>query len=217
MEWVFSLGNDASAVFARAPAAWAEGLSPAQAELLAYAPATDINGSALSALGRDDGRNSRRGAGLFLADPFLQVADVARQLSRLGIGMVANLPSVQLIDGEAGGALERTGHGRSSELGRMQAFKARGFEIIAVACDREMLAECLDLAPAALVVHPGFAAAHAGPRRKQLAAARAMLKRAGASATPLRFLYQPHGLPEGEIGPAAALADGLVRLHPCSL
>lgn len=217
MEWLFSTWGDASPAFARAPAAWAEGLSPAQAELLAYAPTTDINGSVLSALGRDDARDGRRVAGLFLADPFLQVADVARLLSRLGIGMVANLPSVQLIDGEACGALERTGHGRSSELGRMRAFKARGFEIIAVACDREMLEDCLDLAPAAVVVHPGFAAARPGPRRKQLAAARAMLKQARSPATPLRFLYHTHGLPEDEIAAAAALADGLVRLQPCSL
>lgn len=218
MEWVFTTDHGAvGQVFGRAPAPWAVGVAPAQAELLGYAPTTDVNGSVLAALGGMDPQGGTAVAGLFLADPFLQVADIARRLSRLGIAAVANLPTVQLIDGEAGQALERTGHGASCELDVLAAFKAKGFAVLAIACGREMLAACLKLSPDAVIVHPGFAAAAPAARRKSLAGARAMLKSAAAAGVPRRFLYHPHAFADEEIAPVAALAGGVVRLQPCSL
>jgi predicted TIM-barrel enzyme len=218
MEWVFKTDADGAArLFGRAPAPWADGVTPAHAELLGYAPTTDVNGSVLAALGGMDPQAGVAVAGLFLADPFLQMADIARQLSRLGIRTVSNLPTVQLIDGEAGRALERTGHGASSELDVLAAFKAKGFAVLAVACGREMLAACLKLSPDAVIVHPGFAAAAPAARRKSLAGARAMLKSVAAAGVPRRFFYHPHGFADEEIAPVAALAGGIVRLQPCSL
>jgi hypothetical protein len=219
MEWVFTtITEGTGGVLGRAPAPWAAGVEPTQAELLGYAPTTDVNGSVLAAL-RQTGSRERgaRIAGLFLADPFLQVEDIARQLRRLDVASIANLPTVQLIDGEAGRALERTRHGRSNEFERLRAFKALGFAIFAVAFDRDMLDACLTLAPDAVILHPGFAAVRPEARRKSLAGVRAMLKLLAGPGMPTRLLYHPQGMPEEEIAAIAGLADGMVRLQPCSL
>jgi len=101
-----------------------------------------------------DTEMSKRVAGLFLADPFLNMTPIAKDLERAGVGWICNLPSVDQQDEDFYAQLSDVGLDRGRELERLQAFRDRGFQIAVVVTHQGGSAAALALRPDAILCLP---------------------------------------------------------------
>ncbi len=172
-EWQASPQDGGARVFVPALARF----PPDLAELMALLPVCDINGELLATLASVGGTAPPDlVAGLFCADPFLDIGEMAPAMGRAGIGQVANYPTIQLIDGAAGTGFDLVGYNLDTELTVLARLKDEGFEPLAYVTSAAAAAATLDRGFRRLVHHPGMAPARgeraAAVRIEQLAAAR---------------------------------------------
>jgi predicted TIM-barrel enzyme len=133
------------------------GLEGPRLDLLATLPIADVNGSLLACLeGRLPWPEKATApiVGLFLADPFLRVADVAARLRRAGVRRVANYPTLQAFEGDTARALASVGFAVENELDGLRAFAAEGFEPVGFAASAAT-ARQLNAFATTVVLHPG--------------------------------------------------------------
>jgi predicted TIM-barrel enzyme len=105
------------------------GFPVAVRDLMALLPVVDINGALFEALPTTPAPT----VGLLLVDPFLNFTDAVRHLRRAGVITVANYPTVQLLDGEDGRALEAVGLGFDAERAALSRFAQAGFRTLGYA------------------------------------------------------------------------------------
>ena len=103
-----------------------------------------------------------RALGLFLADPFLNVAREVAGLKAAGIAAVANLPSVEQQDSDFAQQLGDVGLGFAREVDRLGEFRRAGFAVIAVVAGAAAARLIRPLEPVAVVVLPRVADYAAG-------------------------------------------------------
>ncbi|WP_340117824.1 hypothetical protein [Pelagibius sp. 7325] len=120
-----------------------------------------IAATARTAAGPADGAG-RQALGLFLADPFLNLAAETGELQRAGISCLANLPSVQQHDPDFAQQLEDVGLDFAREVDRLGQLKAAGFQVIAIVAGPGAAAAVAPLDPLAVVVIPRVADFAAG-------------------------------------------------------
>jgi predicted TIM-barrel enzyme len=133
------------------------GLEGPHLDLLATLPISDVNGTLMAAL--DDPLPWLKDAeapvvGLFLADPFLRLAEVAAQLKRAGVRRVANYPTLQAFEGETARALASVGFALEAELDGLRMLAAGGFEVVGFASS-SATARQLGTFATTVVLHPG--------------------------------------------------------------
>lgn len=110
--------------------------------------------------------------GLFLADPFLDVARDSGRLRDAGIHWIANLPSVEQQDDDFSQQLTDVGLDRDREYRCLARFRAEGFKVAAIAADGPAGAAAAAFRPEAIVVLPRVADFAAGfPSSRQRGAA----------------------------------------------
>lgn len=214
-------GDDSSPPWLFAP--WLDAVPAAQRDLLALLPVLDVNGAVISALGGVQIRAGRPPgtapappdmtgaiAALLCVDPFLRVRDVAQLLARAGIGMVANFPTIQVIDGAAAHGFESADLGMLREARILARFAEAGQQVIGFATTAENGERLLAHGAASLVVHPGPPSTDWRVRSVAARHARMTLETLRTrSDVPLRlFCPDAYG---SELDGARALADGLVR------
>lgn len=113
-----------------------------------------------------------RALGLFLADPFFNVAAETGRLRESGTGWVANLPSVEQQDHDFVQLLGDVGLDRDLEIERLAKLKAGGFHVLAVVAGVEAARAAAEIGPDALFVLPRVADFAAGfPSFRQRGAA----------------------------------------------
>jgi predicted TIM-barrel enzyme len=139
-------------------------------------------------------------AGLFLADPFLQVERAAGALRAAGIVVVANLPSVGQHEADFYQQLADVGLDGARELAALAAFRAQGFASAAVVCDAEAARAAARNDPDLILALPkiaGFAAGFPSLRQR------------GVLAQAVRATLSE----EGWSGPLLLLADRTEATH----
>lgn len=145
----------AQAVFLPALAPFA----PQHWPLVGLLPVLDINGALAAALAsRAPFRTSPPIAGIFAADPFLRLADLAETLRRAAVTQVINYPTVQLYDGETTAALASVGYRAEAEFRLLLRLAERGFAPIACVTSRDAADLALALGLRRMVLHPGLGA-----------------------------------------------------------
>lgn len=148
-------------------------------EVALLLPNRDSLGFTRQALEADPDAAAGLAVGLFLADPFLDLAMEPRRLRKLGVAWIANLPSVEQQDAEFAQQLDDVGLDRSLEFARLAAFREADFGVIAVVADGEGARLALAADPAALFVIPRVADFAAGfPSFRQRGAMAAEVRRA---------------------------------------
>lgn len=100
--------------------------------------------------------------GLFLADPFLNLAAEMAGLQRAGVGCVANLPSVEQQDPEFAQQLGDVGLDFAREVDRLGQLRRHGFRVVAVVAGAPAAAAVAALDPLVVVVVPRVADYAAG-------------------------------------------------------
>lgn len=133
--------------------------------------------------------------GLFMANPFLNVALESTRLAAAGVAWVTNLPSVEQQDKDFSRHLADVALDRPRELDCLRQFRARGFKIAVVVTDGPGGAAAAAIEPDALIVLPrvaDFAAAFPSLRQRG-AAAQAVYEaaRGGGWHGPLLGLGEP--------------------------
>ena len=133
------------------------GLEGPHLDLLATLPISDVNGTLMAALNDPLLWAKHAGppaVGLFLADPFLRLPDIAARLRRVGVRRVANYPTLQAFEGETARALASVGFALGTELDGLRALAAEGFEIVGFASGAAT-ARQLSAFATTVVLHPG--------------------------------------------------------------
>lgn len=204
-------------------APWLEGLPVTRRDLLALLPVLDINGAMVTALRDaqtplgggvpDAGPVSAQPgvtAALLCVDPFLRVRDLAALLKAAGIIEVTNFPTIQVIDGVAARGFESADLGLQREARILAGFAQEGLAVTGFATTVENGRYLLDHGVTTLVVHPGLPSTEWRARVMAARSAEETLQALRPHCTlPLRlFCPDAYG---AELGPARALADGLVR------
>src|SRR3546814_3707900 len=106
--------------------AGADGLSAALATMPATGLATGLE------------RFADRALGLFLADPFLNIAGQVSRLRRAGVTSVANLPTVEQQDVDFAQQLADVGLDFTREVDHLGRFRRAGFNVIAAVAGTEI-------------------------------------------------------------------------------
>jgi hypothetical protein len=153
-------------------------------EVALLLPNRDSLGFTRQALETDPGVAAGLAVGLFLANPFLDLAMETKRLRRLGVAWIANLPSVEQQDTEFTQQLDDVGLDRSLEFARLAAFRKADFGTIAVVADGEGARLALDADPAAFFIMPRVADFAAGfPSFRQRGAMATAVRRALSETT----------------------------------
>lgn len=100
--------------------------------------------------------------GLFMADPFLNVARAAARLTEAGVGWVANFPSVDQQDPDFAQHLGDVGLDPARETDVLAALSGRGLSTLAVVCDPARAAALGAASPRAVLALPRVADFAAG-------------------------------------------------------
>lgn len=202
------VGRSDGAPFLYAP--WAEALSPLSVDLLALLPIVGIN-DAFEAHPHEP--SARQGmanavACMMAADPFIHVPHIARRLRSAGIGAVANFPTVQLMDGETGRALDAGRCGIKREFEFLGEMANSGFSITTFVATHGDIRHAAALRSDRIVVHPGIPMKDWRLRTTAALQAGEIVK-AVRSAMPGASLlvYRPAGFGH-ELDAAIAQADG---------
>lgn len=119
---------------------------PPLRELMGLLPVCDVNGELLAALTTPvaAGLRSMVVAGVFAADPFLDVRELVRVLARAGVERVANYPTVQMLEGATAAELGAVGYHAGQEFARLQAIAAEGLQVAAYVTSAEAARAALD-------------------------------------------------------------------------
>lgn len=125
-------------------------------------PNSEGGGALISAVRGAPGSLGGAALGLFLADPFLNVAGEAASLRGSGVDWVANLPSVEQQDLEFTQQLEDVGLDFAQEVERLSLFRRQGFRLLAVVSSAAAAARVAPLDPEAIFVIPRVADFAAG-------------------------------------------------------
>lgn len=111
--------------------------APEARALAGLLPIVDINGALLAALDDVDlggaegvGREALV-AGVFAADPFLHLGELAGRLLEAGIAQVANYPTLQHVDGAAGRGLAAVGYDMRAEFAVLLELERLGLRPLA--------------------------------------------------------------------------------------
>jgi predicted TIM-barrel enzyme len=135
-------------------------------------PIVDINGALIAALSGSGGRSPEPAeaiAGIFAADPFLDLEELALGLSQAGLSRAANYPTVQHIDGAAGEGLAAVGYDAAAEFAALAALEKRGFACFACVASPQGAELALGAGLRRLVFDPGPAGNACPPRLPNLA------------------------------------------------
>src|SRR3546814_12331527 len=97
-------------------------------------------------------RFADRALGLFLADPFLNIAGQVSRLRRAGVTSVANLPTVEQQDVDFAQQLADVGLDFTREVDHLGRFRRAGFNVIAAVAGTAAAAAVRPPAPPAGVV-----------------------------------------------------------------
>ncbi|WP_293963218.1 hypothetical protein [Sneathiella sp.] len=92
--------------------------------------------------------------GLFLADPFLNMAIECERLAQANISWIVNLPSVEQQDVDFEQQLADVGLGFHREHNNLEIFKAAGFRIATVVADASSAKASALLHPDAIIILP---------------------------------------------------------------
>lgn len=120
------------------------------------------------------------GFGVFLANPILHIATLARELRAREITWIANLPSVIQHDEDFLRHLNDVGLGFAKEATLMRLLREAGLRVLAAVADAGQARQAAELGAEALVLLPPVAAFEAGfpsmrERTEQIARLRAGL------------------------------------------
>ena len=118
------------------------------------------------------------GFGVFLANPILHIASLARELRAREITWIANLPSVIQHDEDFLRHLNDVGLGFAKEAALLRLLREAGLRVLAAVADAGQARQAAELGAAALAVLPPVAAFEAGfpsmrERAEQIARLRA--------------------------------------------
>lgn len=187
-------------------------LPPRLADVACALPVGDANGAVLQAAA-GVGRIPWVLAAVLAADPFRRADDLLDQLWNTGVRAVTNWPTVGVLGGELGAALNHSEFTHGRELALLARARKRGMRTAAVVATREQLRAALAIAPDMVLVVPGLATAVAAERAGRLAEVDGMLAEAAALAPGVDLRLYLHPLYEAELAPMAAQVRGVVR-HP---
>ena len=146
-----------------------------------------------------------RALGLFLADPFFNVASESSRLRESGVTWVANLPSVEQQDHEFVQLLGDVGLDRSLELERLAKLKSDGFGVLTMVAGAEAASAAAEISPDAVVVLPRVA---------DFAAGFPSFRQRGAAARDVREALQAAGWSGPLLGLAAETEVAHTTLWP---
>jgi predicted TIM-barrel enzyme len=133
------------------------GFTPPQRELAAMLPVSDINGALMAGAHAFAERgHDRLCAGVLLVDPFLVIDDLVAALAAGGFARVANFPTVQLLDGEAGAGLAAVGYDLAAELRQLAVLAVHGLTPHVYVVDAEAARVALAAGFVDLVFHAAF-------------------------------------------------------------
>jgi predicted TIM-barrel enzyme len=135
-------------------------------------PIVDVNGALIEALSGRGGRfpgAAEAIAGIFAADPFLDLEELALGLAGAGLSRAANYPTVQHIDGAAGEGLAAVGYDAAAEFAALAALEKRGFACFACVASLQGAELALGAGLKRLVFDPGPAGNACPPRLPNLA------------------------------------------------
>lgn len=125
-------------------------------------PNSEGGGALISAVRGAPGCLRGAALGLFLADPFLNVAGEAASLRDSGVGWVANLPSVEQQDPDFSQQLGDVGLDFAQEVERLLLFRQHRFRILTVVSSVAAAERVVPLDPEAILVIPQVADFAAG-------------------------------------------------------
>lgn len=204
------------AAFLYAP--WAEVFSPGSVDLLALLPVIGVNDAFeadLHELAVVPGMMKNAVACVLTADPFVHVPHLARRLRSRGIEAVANFPTVQLMDGETGRALDAGRCGSEREFEFLGEMADSGFSITAFVTNLSTVRQAVALQCSRIVVHPGIPMKDWRLRAAAALQAGEIVKAARSMApTASVLVYKPIGFGH-ELDAAITQSDGsLVWLQP---
>lgn len=199
-------------------APWADTLSPGNVDLLALLPIIGVNDAIETDLSEQDTGEpavmQNAVACMMTADPFIHVPHVARRLRSRGIGAVANFPTVQLMDGETGRALDAGRCGSEREFEFLGEMAKSGFSITAFVSSLNALRRATELQCSRIVVHPGLPMKDWRLRAAAALQAGEIIKAAGSMAPAVDLLvYKPHGFGHELDATIAKADDSLVWLQ----
>ena len=141
-------------------------LPPGLADMACALPIGDANGQLLAEL--RSGRPDRWVlAGVFGCDPFRRVDDLVAELCRVGVAAVTNWPTIGLLSGELGSALQHSGFSYGRELELLARSRERGMYVAAVVSTGEQLEQARTCGPDMLIVTPGLAREDAAAMAQQ--------------------------------------------------
>lgn len=112
-------------------------IAPDMRALAGLMPIVDINGALIDALRASSGHavGSDLVAGIFAADPFLNLQELGRSLALAGVLTVTNYPTIQHFDGAAGEGLAAVGYDAAAEFAVLKRLESQGFDVIACVTD----------------------------------------------------------------------------------
>lgn len=93
---------------------------------------------------------------LFLADPFVRVADVARVLHRSGLQRIVNLPSVAQYDADYAQILDGLGIGPEREFSMLSSLAEEGLKVSVAVSHERHVDRALSLQPENVLLVPRF-------------------------------------------------------------
>jgi predicted TIM-barrel enzyme len=130
---------------------------PGLREIVGLLPVADINGALLEAIARRE-RCEAVGdlvAGIFAADPFLDLVDLAERLREAGIARIANFPTLQHFDGATAEGLSAVGYDFQAEFAVLKRLAAAGFEPVGYVATVKAAEAALASGLKTLAYHPG--------------------------------------------------------------
>lgn len=145
-------------------------------------------------------------AGVFLANPILNITTLTAELGARGIGWVANLPSLALHEPGFRGSLADVGLGFEREIEAMRLLRSAGLCVVAVVAtpgDAEM---SMDLGAGALLAVPPASAFKSGFPSARARAGQVAELRGGVPNIPIPVLGL---LTDAEVSLRAAWPEGL--------
>ena len=151
-------------------------------EVALLLPSTGGSKRLVEAAVRDPAMHRDSILGVFLANPFLNIALEATRLARVGVNWVTNLPSVTQQDEEFSQQLADVDLDFGRELSCLSAFRDQGFKVAAVVANGADARAAAAIRPEALFVLPRVADFAAGfpSFRQRGAAAQAVIEAARA-------------------------------------
>ncbi|HEU6442443.1 MAG TPA: phosphoenolpyruvate hydrolase family protein [Microvirga sp.] len=191
-------------------APWAGRLPGGNPDLISLLPVGSINAAYESPEVSGSG-SEWAVACILLADPFLRASDLVRSLGSRGFRRVANFPTVQVIDGEAGRALDMAEMGGAREIAALEFLLRAGFDVVPFACSLAVARGIARIGAQRIVLHPGVPVLdwrHRASAAIGLVQTAQALRRENPGLEILVYDCPGYG---AELRPALESGDGIVR------